>query len=56
MTFVEKDGKTTFTNTIVDASREVRDAVIKLGIEVGAGKTLDRLAEHLANLRGADKS
>jgi uncharacterized protein YndB with AHSA1/START domain len=49
----EKDGKTTVTNTIVHASREVRDAVIQSGMEVGAGETFDRLAEHLANPKGA---
>src|ERR1700680_752306 len=47
LTFVEPDGKTTFTNTILYASREVHDAVIRSGMERGAGETYDRLAEHL---------
>jgi uncharacterized protein YndB with AHSA1/START domain len=50
LTFVEQDGKTTFTNTILYPSREVRDAVIRSGMERGAGETYDRLAEHLGTM------
>jgi uncharacterized protein YndB with AHSA1/START domain len=44
----EHDGKTTMTATILYPSREVRDAVIKSGIEHGAAETYDKLAEMLA--------
>jgi len=45
---VEVDGKTTMTATILYLSQEVRDAVLKSGIEHGAAETYDRLAEMLA--------
>jgi uncharacterized protein YndB with AHSA1/START domain len=45
---VEHDGKTTMTATILYPSREVRDEVIKSGIEHGAAETYDKLAEMLA--------
>jgi uncharacterized protein YndB with AHSA1/START domain len=45
---VEMDGKTTMTATILYPSQEVRDAVLKSGIEHGAAETYDRLAEMLA--------
>src|SRR6266478_1877419 len=45
---VEQAGKTTLTATVLAASREVRDAVIKSGMEHGAAETYDRLAELLA--------
>jgi uncharacterized protein YndB with AHSA1/START domain len=44
----EHNGKTTMTATILYPSREVRDAVIKSGIEHGAAETYDKLAEMLA--------
>ncbi len=46
--FVEQGGKTTLTATVLYPSREVRDAVIKSGMEHGAAETYDRLAELLA--------
>ena len=46
--FVEQGGKTTFTATVLYATREVRDAVIKSGMEHGAAECYDRLAELLA--------
>lgn len=46
--FVEQGGKTTFTATVLYPSREVRDAVIKSGMEHGAAESYDRLAELLA--------
>ncbi len=52
LTFVEQNGKMIFVNTILHASREIRDAVIKSGMEIGAGETFDRLAEHLTSLIG----
>jgi uncharacterized protein YndB with AHSA1/START domain len=45
--FVEKDGKTTMTATVLYESKEVRDAVIQTGMERGAAETYDRLAEFL---------
>lgn len=45
---IEKDGKTTLTATVLSPSREVRDAVIKSGMEHGAAESYDRLAELLA--------
>lgn len=47
MTLTEKDGKTTLTVTVLAESKEIRDAVIELGMERGAAETFDRLAEHL---------
>ena len=44
----EHNGKTTMTATILYPSREVRDEVIKSGIEHGAAETYDKLAEMLA--------
>ena len=48
--FVEQGGKTTLTATILYPSREVRDIVIKTGMEHGAAETYDRLAELLPAL------
>ena len=44
----EQDGKTTFTITVRYASQEIRDAVIKSGMEHGAAECYDKLAEMLA--------
>src|ERR1700688_1194442 len=46
---VEHDGKTTLTATVLSPSKEVRDAVIKSGMEHGAAETYDKLAEMLAS-------
>lgn len=43
----EADGKTTFTSTILFPSEEVRDVVLKGGLEHGAGESYDKLAELL---------
>jgi uncharacterized protein YndB with AHSA1/START domain len=48
--FSEEDGKTTFTITVLYASAEVRDAVIRSGMERGAGECYDRLAAHLGGM------
>src|ERR1700676_3583722 len=45
----EKDGKTTFTITVRYQSQEIRDAVIKSGMEHGAAECYDKLAELLAS-------
>ncbi len=43
--FVEQEGKTTLTATVLYPSREVRDAVLKSGMEHRAAESYDRLAE-----------
>ncbi len=43
----EEDGKTTFTIKVRYASQEIRDAVIKSGMEHGAAECYDKLAEML---------
>jgi len=50
--FVEQARKTTLTATVLYPSREVRDAVIKSGMEHGAAESYDRLAELLASPEG----
>jgi uncharacterized protein YndB with AHSA1/START domain len=47
----EQGGKTTFTATVLAASREARDAVIKSGMEHGAAECYDKLAELLPSLQ-----
>jgi uncharacterized protein YndB with AHSA1/START domain len=46
--FREQDGKTTLTVTVLYSSKEVRDIVLKSGMEHGAAESYDRLAELLA--------
>jgi uncharacterized protein YndB with AHSA1/START domain len=46
--FVEQGGKTTLTATVLYPSQEVRDIVIKSGMEHGAAESYDKLAELLA--------
>ncbi len=48
----EQGGKTILTLTVLYASREVRDGVIKSGMEKGVAMSYDRLADLLAS-RGA---
>lgn len=45
---IEEAGKTTLTVTVLYPSKEVRDAVLKSGMEHGAAESYDRLAELLA--------
>jgi len=45
--FSEHSGKTTLTATVRYPSREVRDIVIKSGMEHGAAESYDKLAELL---------
>ncbi|HYI93459.1 MAG TPA: SRPBCC family protein [Bryobacteraceae bacterium] len=47
--FVEKEGKTTLTVTVLYPSKEVRDAVIQSGMEHGAAESYDKLAELLSS-------
>jgi uncharacterized protein YndB with AHSA1/START domain len=44
----ERDGQTTFTSTILFPSQQVRDTVLKGGLEHGAAESYDKLAELLA--------
>ena len=46
--FVERDGKTTLTQTLLYESREAREAVLKSPAEEGLAMSYDRLAEVLA--------
>jgi uncharacterized protein YndB with AHSA1/START domain len=48
--FAEHDGMTILTSTIVYRSIEDRNAHLALGMERGAGETLDRLAAHLTTM------
>jgi len=50
-TLAERDGRTTLTCVSLAPSREVRDAVIRTGMEHGAAETYDRLADTLHSLR-----
>lgn len=45
--FVEDGGKTTLTATVLYPSQEIRDAVIRSGMEHGAAESYDKLAELL---------
>jgi uncharacterized protein YndB with AHSA1/START domain len=47
--FVEQAGKTTLTATVLYPSQEIRDIVIKSGMEHGAAESYDKLAELLAS-------
>jgi uncharacterized protein YndB with AHSA1/START domain len=49
-TFVEQDGKTKMTITVLYNSKETRDAVLKTGMAHGASASYDRLAELLPAL------
>ena len=46
---VEEGGTTTLATTVLYPSQEVRDAVMKAGIEQGSGESYDRLAQLLAS-------
>jgi uncharacterized protein YndB with AHSA1/START domain len=49
MTFVERNGKTTATTTVLYASKEIRDAVLKSPMETGVAESYDKLDEVLAS-------
>ena len=46
---IEERGRTMMTATVLYPSQEIRDAVIKSGMEHGAAETYDKLAELLAS-------
>jgi uncharacterized protein YndB with AHSA1/START domain len=48
--FVERDGKTTLTQTLCYESREAREVVLKSPAEKGIGMSYDRLAEMLMKI------
>lgn len=48
--FVEKSGKTTLTATVLYPSPEIRDMVLKSGMEHGAAESYDKLAEMLTSV------
>lgn len=52
-TLTEQAGKTTLTAIVYHESPEIRDAVIKSGMEHGAAESYDRLAELLASQMAA---
>lgn len=49
VTFVELDGKTTLTMTLLYASKEVRDSVLKSPMESGVAAGFNKLEELLAS-------
>ncbi len=49
LTFEEEGGRTTLTNTVLYASREARDGVLKSPMEQGVGAGYDNLARLLAS-------
>lgn len=52
---VEQDGKTTLTQTVLYESREVRDGVLKSGMERGVVASYDRMEELLAGMEQGTK-
>lgn len=48
----ENEGWTTLQSTILFPSKEVRDTVVKAGLEHGASESYDKLAEVLAKQQG----
>jgi len=54
--FIEKNGRTTMTATIEYPSQEIRDIVIKTGMEHGAAESYDKLAAVLAEPAGTLES
>jgi uncharacterized protein YndB with AHSA1/START domain len=53
LVLTERNGVTTLTSTGLYPSREVRDAVMRAGLESGSRETFARLAEILAHLQAA---
>lgn len=49
--FVEREGKTTLTQSILYNSRETRDAVLKSPMKTGMAASFDRLAKFLPSLK-----
>jgi uncharacterized protein YndB with AHSA1/START domain len=53
VTFTEHAGRTTLTSTGLYPSRDVRDAVLKAGLENGTRETFGRLADTLSKLQSS---
>ncbi|MGH9744494.1 MAG: SRPBCC family protein [Candidatus Acidiferrales bacterium] len=51
MTFAEKSGKTTATQTVQYSSRAARDSALKTGMAKGMDQSYDRLVELLQEMR-----
>jgi len=49
--FTEQGGKTLLTQTLAYESREARDSVLKSGMEIGLGRSFDRLEEVLPSIK-----
>lgn len=47
LVLTEEDGKTTITHTILNPSKEARDAVLQTGMKNGMSLSFERLDEHL---------
>ena len=50
VTFVERGGKTTMTQTILYTSKQARDGVLKSPMESGVAQSYDKLAEILSTM------
>jgi uncharacterized protein YndB with AHSA1/START domain len=55
LVLLEKNGRTTLTQTMRYESKDARDAVIKSGMEKGVAASYDRLEELLAATAGANR-
>ncbi|MFC4942268.1 SRPBCC family protein [Pseudonocardia sp. GCM10023141] len=51
LTFDERDGRTTLTNTLIFATQEVRDMMLELGMQHGMGQGYERLDTTLAQVQ-----
>jgi uncharacterized protein YndB with AHSA1/START domain len=51
---VEREGRTTFTATILFPSQEVRDVVLKSGLEHGAAEGYNKLSEYLSSIADSE--
>ena len=50
LSFIEEDGRTTMTQTILYPSKAARDAALQTGMKDGASMSFDRLASYLESL------
>lgn len=50
VTFTDEEGRTLVTSVTLYPSREIRDAVLKSGMETGAAELCDRLEAHLRTI------
>jgi uncharacterized protein YndB with AHSA1/START domain len=52
----ERDGRTTFTSTVLYQTPEARDAALQTGMEEGVAASYDRLAELLASMPAREEA